>query len=64
LSGFAAQGILRKRFFFEKKNQKTFALGRWRVSLLAPITRGAGGSRVFASFFKKKRFLAAWLDVV
>jgi hypothetical protein len=32
-----------KRFFFEKKNQKTFA----------PV------AEVFASFFKKKRFLSS-----
>jgi hypothetical protein len=36
-------------FFFEKKNQKTFA-PRWR-----PARRGAQEAKVFASFFKKKR---------
>jgi hypothetical protein len=45
-----AQG---KRFFFEKKNQKTFAhegflLGQRMHQIV----------KVFASFFKKKRFLA------
>ncbi len=42
-----------KQFFFEKKNQKTFAhLGTPCVQGLAPW------AKVFASFYKKKRFLA------
>jgi hypothetical protein len=47
----------KKEFFFAKKNQKTFAT--------APNSRrifhhpgAAQGAKVFASFFKKKRFLA------
>jgi hypothetical protein len=41
-----------KQFFFEKKNQKTFA--RWRARCMQ---RAPQFSKVFASFFKKKRFL-------
>jgi hypothetical protein len=45
-------------FFFEKKNQKTFATGPNSSRILrhpcaAPV------AKVFASFFKKKRFLAS-----
>jgi hypothetical protein len=40
-----------KQFFFEKKNQKTFArLGK------GCIQRVPQWAKVFASFFKKKRF--------
>jgi hypothetical protein len=44
-----------KRFFFEKKNQKTFTTAptAWRI-LHHPCA--APGAKVFASFFKKKRF--------
>jgi hypothetical protein len=46
-----------KRFFFEKKNQKTFTPGAapgWRR-----MRRAVGAlAKVFASFFKKKRWLA------
>jgi hypothetical protein len=44
----------RKQFFFEKKNQKTFAIKASRLPQSA-----YSGAKVFASFFKKKRFLAA-----
>ena len=42
-----------KQFFFEKKNQKTF------ICLLCTLagTGEANPEKVFASFFKKKRFL-------
>jgi hypothetical protein len=41
-----------KQFFFEKKNQKTFA------SLTRALPRRATQEiKVFASFFKKKAFL-------
>ena len=42
-----------KQFFFEKKNQKTFA--RWGARW---IERASQFAKVFASFFKRKRFLA------
>jgi hypothetical protein len=41
-----------KQFFFEKKNQKTFALMAFVVTPRAPQW-----PKVFASFFKKKRVL-------
>jgi hypothetical protein len=49
-------GGVRKAFFFEKKNQKTFATAPAARRILhspcaAPLVK------VFASFFKKKRFL-------
>jgi len=45
-----------KRFFFEKKNQKTFAPALTaRRTLHHPCA--APWAKVFASFFKKKRFL-------
>jgi hypothetical protein len=44
----------RKRFLFEKKNQKTFALkDLWLVHRVHQL------AEVFASFFKKKHFLAS-----
>jgi hypothetical protein len=43
-----------KQFFFEKKNQKTFDYTR-----LALRHRAHQYAKVFASFFKKKRFLAS-----
>jgi len=45
----------REAFFFEKKNQETFAT-------LSPTHRRLGDSiaKVFASFFKKKRFPFPW----
>ncbi len=48
-----AKGQERKQFFFEKKNQKTFDYYR-----LALQHRAHQYAKVFASFFKKKRFLA------
>jgi hypothetical protein len=42
-----------KQFFFEKKNQKTFAY--MALALLQRLHHKAKG---FASFFKKKSFLA------
>jgi hypothetical protein len=47
-----AEGEERKQFFFEKKNQKTFYCKR-----LALPQRAHKDAKVFASFFKKKRFL-------
>jgi hypothetical protein len=47
-------GRRRKQFFFEKKNQKTFDF----MKLVVP-RRARQVIKVFASFFKKKRFLAA-----
>jgi hypothetical protein len=44
----------RKQFFFEKKNQKTFYSKR-----LALPQRAHKDAKVFASFFKKKRFPAS-----
>jgi hypothetical protein len=52
----AASGLKagKKAFFFAKKNQKTFAIEGVNVDAgVAPK------AKVFASFFKKKRFLAA-----
>jgi hypothetical protein len=43
-----------KPFFFEKKNQKTFDYCR-----LGLPQRARHQAKVFASFFKKKRFLAS-----
>jgi hypothetical protein len=43
----------RKQFFFEKKNQKTFVYKAFGMGL-----RIARFAKVFASFFKKKRFLS------
>jgi hypothetical protein len=45
-----------KQFSFEKKNQKTFAPGvcaNWAQFSRVPV------AKVFASFSKKKRFLAS-----
>jgi hypothetical protein len=42
----------KKEFFFEKKNQKTFAY--WAYALRQ---RARPLAKVFASFFKKKLFL-------
>jgi hypothetical protein len=42
----------RKRFFFERKNQKTFSYQGFALS-----QRAREVAKVFASFFKKKRFL-------
>jgi hypothetical protein len=50
----AAERKKRKQFFFEKKNQKTFDYQR-----LALPHRAHQYAKVFASFFKKKRFLAS-----
>jgi hypothetical protein len=44
-----------KQFFFEKKNQKTFDTWGTRC-----IQRVPQVSKVFASFSKKKRFLASY----
>jgi hypothetical protein len=41
----------RKKFFFEKKNQKTFDYSVRALRQRAPV-----GAKVFASFFKKKCF--------
>jgi hypothetical protein len=50
-------GSISKQFFFEKKNQKTFV-----IMVLAERRRVRQVAKVFASFFKKKRFLASrWL---
>jgi hypothetical protein len=46
----SSQGFSAERFFFEKKNQKTFA----RCRGLLRDSR----AKVFASFFKKKRLLS------
>ena len=43
-----------EQFFFEKKNQKTFI----RLLRTLPGVGEANGENVFASFFKKKRFLS------
>jgi hypothetical protein len=49
-----AEGAERKSFFFEKKNQKTFYHRR------LALPQGAHkDAKVFASFFKKKRFSAS-----
>jgi hypothetical protein len=48
----------RKRFFFEKKNQKTFA--RFGSSL--PGTGSAQDSKVFCFFFSKKKTLPSLPD--
>jgi hypothetical protein len=48
-----AEGQERKQFFFEKKNQKTVDYLR-----LALPQRAHQWPKVFASFFKKKRFPA------
>jgi hypothetical protein len=47
----------RKRFFFEKKKQKTFI--RWSLAQAVGLTpSGAAQLKVFCFFFsKKKRFL-------
>jgi len=45
--------LVRKQFFFEKKNQKTFA------PTLGDEQPPSVGAKVFASFFKKKRFLTS-----
>jgi hypothetical protein len=51
--GFGVFGQLgRKRFFFEKKNQKTFA-----SKAITLIQRVRQKAEVFASFFKMRRFL-------
>jgi hypothetical protein len=44
-----------KRFFFEKKNQKTFA-----PEELAVPHHASNIAKVFASFVKKKRFLSSF----
>jgi hypothetical protein len=49
-----AEGWERQQFFFEKKNQKTFDYIRLALPHGAHQT-----AKVFASFFKKKRFLAS-----
>jgi hypothetical protein len=49
-----AEGEERKQFFFEKNNQKTFYYKR-----LALPQRAHKDAKVFASFFKKKRFSAS-----
>jgi hypothetical protein len=43
-----------KQFFFEKKKQKTLAPMRYALPQRLPQL-----AKVFASFFKKKRFLSA-----
>jgi hypothetical protein len=45
-------------FFFEKKNQKTFAMGLTARRILHRLG-AAPWAKVFASFFKKKRLLAS-----
>jgi hypothetical protein len=48
----------KEEFFFVKKTQKTFAIApKASRSLRHPCA--APGAKVFASFFKKKRFLAS-----
>jgi hypothetical protein len=51
---FTRQGPQGKQFFFEKKNQKTFVIKALRLPQHANQF-----TKVFASFFKKKRFLAS-----
>jgi hypothetical protein len=46
--------VSRKRFFFEKKNQKTFALGGFGLG----IARAPRSRSFFASFFAKKEVLS------
>jgi hypothetical protein len=46
---------LRKRFFFEKKNQKTFTHGGQRGCLLVEPIAGRNLQKFFASFFQKRR---------
>jgi hypothetical protein len=46
---------LRKKFFFEKKNQKTFAPGGFGGGVAR-----APGSRRFAAFFSEKAALASF----
>ncbi len=59
--GFSAHGgpAEDKQFFFEKKNrpQKTFSYNRCALPQRAPQQ-----AKVFASFFKKKRFLASYVS--
>jgi hypothetical protein len=45
---------MKKMFFFEKKNQKTFAFKAYAVPQCVRQR-----AKVFASFFKKKPFLPA-----
>jgi hypothetical protein len=51
---YAAKGQEKKQFFFEKKNQKTFV-----TMAFALAQRISSRIKVFASFFKKKRFLGS-----
>jgi hypothetical protein len=45
-------------FFFEKKNQKTFALALWPPDVsLRPLARNQTSKSVLVLFFKKEHFL-------
>jgi hypothetical protein len=49
----------KKSFFFEKKNQKTFAHGGYLSGLRVGLIAGRNGQKFFASFFQKRRTLLA-----
>jgi L-aminopeptidase/D-esterase-like protein len=55
---------LRKRFFFEKKNQKTFATSLCRRAATVGTARAAPKKSFLVLFFKKERLSCAMLNLI